>query len=857
MTMEEEIVQWASLKPSWQRMILRIVARGEQISPETISGLVARLIGDAPDPAEAFEVGDFPKGKSASAPVRLLELRHATNLNAIVQDTPLTFAPQGLTIVYGDNGSGKSGYARVIKKLVRARHTEQILTDIFSDIGLDDPTVEAVCQIGDQQVPVRLPHENLPDAARIGFFDEACSNLYVTSESDVTYRPTSLFVLDGLIHTCDLSRVEIERRLATNSAEQKGLPVLPADSRARAFLESLTAGTTCEDVKNACEFSAEDEAGLSRVTSEELRLRATDAPKEKQRLQKVAGSLTALADHISACDRALGIAASEDAENKCGELSVRKSAAQLASAQSFQSEPLTGVGTEAWRSLWASARRFSALSCGHDSFPPKESDARCPLCQQPVGEQGLQRLARFDAFVRDETQRHLESATLVLQGLQQRVEGFEPQSVNALRAIDDIRESYPDLAEACRATFEAYERRKAALLDAMGADVWIPPTVEAPTWPPVDFTAMAEEARRQAETIDAPAFDCALRAATSARVEYEARRNLSLAQANVAAEVTRLHARHRLEVAKIATNTQGISRKAAELAREHVTTIMRDRFTREADRLGLERVTLADVGGKKGALQHQPAFVAAIQNAPIPQVLSEGEQTALGLAGFFTEAHFDQSKSALVLDDPVSSLDHVRRARVATTLAAVAKERQVIVFSHDIAFVADIRLAATAAGVEICERSVARRPSGQPGSCSNTHPWKAKDVSQRFQQLEQHLAQIRREMNGWDTDHYERECAEWAGKLSETWERVVSSEIAGKLVDTGTQEVRPRMFRLLAQITPEDDRDFQSSYARCSRWARRHDKSTSVNYVAPQLAELTAELTLARQWFERVRKYGQ
>jgi wobble nucleotide-excising tRNase len=37
---------------------------------------------------------------------------------------------------------------------------------------------------------------------------------------------------------------------------------------------------------------------------------------------------------------------------------------------------------------------------------------------------------------------------------------------------------------------------------------------------------------------------------------------------------------------------------------------------------------------------------------PVAQVLSEGEQTALGLAGYFTEAHFDDSKSALVLDDP-------------------------------------------------------------------------------------------------------------------------------------------------------------------------------------------------------------
>src|SRR5579862_7844839 len=108
MTIEEEIAQWGLLRPWWQRMILRVVARGGEVSPEVMTGVVDRLIGGDPDPPEGFTVDDFPKGKLASAPVRLLELRHTENVNALVQDAPLTFTPQGLTIVYGDNGSGKS-----------------------------------------------------------------------------------------------------------------------------------------------------------------------------------------------------------------------------------------------------------------------------------------------------------------------------------------------------------------------------------------------------------------------------------------------------------------------------------------------------------------------------------------------------------------------------------------------------------------------------------------------------------------------------------------------------------------------------------------------------------------------------
>jgi ABC-type molybdenum transport system ATPase subunit/photorepair protein PhrA len=37
-----------------------------------------------------------------------------------------------MTVVYGDNGSGKSGYARLIKRMVRSRHQEEILPNILA-----------------------------------------------------------------------------------------------------------------------------------------------------------------------------------------------------------------------------------------------------------------------------------------------------------------------------------------------------------------------------------------------------------------------------------------------------------------------------------------------------------------------------------------------------------------------------------------------------------------------------------------------------------------------------------------------------------------------------------------------------
>ena len=46
-------------------------------------------------------------------------------MTALAREQTLEFQPAGLTVIYGDNASGKSGYARILKKVCRARAAEK------------------------------------------------------------------------------------------------------------------------------------------------------------------------------------------------------------------------------------------------------------------------------------------------------------------------------------------------------------------------------------------------------------------------------------------------------------------------------------------------------------------------------------------------------------------------------------------------------------------------------------------------------------------------------------------------------------------------------------------------------------
>ena len=92
--------------------------------------------------------------------------------------------------------------------------------------------------------------------------------------------------------------------------------------------------------------------------------------------------------------------------------------------------------------------------------------------------------------------------------------------------------------------------------------------------------------------------------------------------------------------------------------------------------------------------------------------------------------------------------------------------------------------------------------------------------------------------------------------MSETWERLIRSEVIYCVVDRSTTEVKPKLVRILAQITDDDYQDFDASYSAVSTWARRHDKSEEFSYVAPDPEEMEYELNRLAEWYARIKGYA-
>lgn len=861
MALEEQIVAWACQRPAWQREIMLWIAQGKVLSDSYYDRLIEDIVASVPVTDTKFELEHMPAISDQAPSIRINSIASIKHVNALASHQPLTFAPCGLSIVYGDNGSGKSGYARLLKRITRARHQEEVLSDVFRDTASDKPSACLDVSIGGQDTAVTWPETAQPELQRMHFYDRACMKAYISTESDFPYRPAELDVMHGLISACVTMRERIGHRLSENAQSKESLPTISEeakDTEIGQFLKQLSGSTTIEGLDKLLTPLTESPSIIDEIRTEENRLRNADSGQEQQYLMRQADKFEALHKHIEVVHKVLGNDGLARLQASRGRFKQLQEASTKL-AQAFESEPLPGVGGSPWQFLWEAAKRFSVEEAYPDrSFPFVEEESRCVLCHQILEPEGQERLRRFEDFIKDDHQVKLDEARQVYDTL---VGNLTEVPISTEAVEINLRDLESSHAEQIRGYEELLDRYQKAQETAFGTLSGTSPLV-FPDIEPADILAQLAQAAaktRQAATDlgDRDAVKLHLAQVTARRQELDLLQDVFNARETITREIQRLQERTALEEAKNAAATGPITRKISEFTEEAITEVVRDQFTRETERLQLQRVTLESTRASRGTVLHKPKLVSARQKAQLPRVFSEGERSALGLAAFFTQAELDASQSTLILDDPVTSLDHIRRGKVAKRLATLAAGRQVIVFTHEVAFVAELQREAAFQSVPVSARWVSRSRSaeGMPGTCSTDFPWKAKDVGNRLEELRSDLATIRKEEEDWDSTFYEARAALWAGKLSETWERILSQEIVGLILAEGGLEVRPKMVRVMARFSDEDYEKFAASYSLVSTWTKRHDKSPLVNYVPPSVSDLANELQNVETWFKRVKKY--
>ena len=657
-----------------------------------------------------------------------------------------------------------------------------------------------------------------------------------------------------MIEICDGIRDNLKARQESTVALTIQLPRVSPGGTAERFLQSLSSKTTNAEVEAATTLEADHDTRLQELLRKEARLLGEKPEAVRQQLLNASTDFTAIADHLSEVATSVGPMVLRNGTDLREDAARLRTAATAASAERFANEPLPGIGSDTWRTLWEAAREYSvAEAYPSHAFPHVGDEAKCVLCQQDLQPDAKDRLSGFESFIRDRTEQQAVAAETFAGDSREAVLNFTIVPASVAGALGRLESEHRTIVGRYRRLLQTFGNARDMWIEDPSTDVKLP----RPTGS-IESQIRREAAAhvQAASEIDDQIVATQLRATVEARKSLEDRIQMSKGKNATSAEVKRQRTLANIEQTLSEVSTRGITTFVSDITRRHVSSEIRERFEEEVKALRLHRVILEDKGGQKGQLMQRPGLSEAVQSALLEMVLSEGEQTALGLAGFFTESYFDTSLSALILDDPVSSLDHVRRKQVATKLSSLSADRQVIVFTHDLAFVSYLCKASKDSGVVFTERTIVSMSESRVGICRDRHPWNAQNAKKRLGQLKQDLVKIKKEQDKWEEDTYSIHMSNWAGRLSEALERAIGIEVAGAVFDPSTLETHPQMFRVFGRITKEDNSELQQMYSAVSAWAPRHDDSPLSNIPPLTVEQMEDLLQKAESWLKRISSYA-
>ncbi len=857
---QHDIRAWLQEQPAWLQQAADLLLSSGGVSDTDIQDLVDRLKSPEGQQVAKYRIFDgLTPAPSSDSELRLLEIGDISGIENLGPRRPLGFGTGNLCVIYGNNGSGKSGYTRLLKKACGKPRASELHPNVF----LSTPS-ERKCTIRYEEAGVATvvvwPANSAPiDAMRVvDIFDTDAALSYLTQETGATYTPPSVALFEALAAVCG----RIKTRLESEQGRLVGaLPVLPVDYAMTPT--GIAYGALNPDIDEAAiqritQWRGEDTKALEQLTE---RLKADDPAasartkrRTKEQIDQLGNMLrdgaTALGQERLVTIRALRV----DALTK---RRIAAEAAQVASAK------LDGIGSDTWRALWEAARLYS-----HTAYPgrdyPVTDEARCVLCHQELGQEAQLRLRDFEGFVQGKLETEAKAAEKAYR------EALDELPVALSEDAIATRVQAAGLTEDRWANrladyFEKVGKARDTLLN--GETTELATAVSQPISILDELTTRSDTLEREAEQHDRDAtiFDRAQ--AGREKLDLEAHRWTAQQSEAIRAEVARLRKMADYETWKRAVNPRGISNKADLISEKVITEAFVKRFNRELEALGASRirVELTKTRMERGKALHGLRLRGVQPGLDLPDsILSDGERRIVALAAFLADVVADDvversHVAPLVFDDPISSLDQEFEWRVALRLSQLAKNRQVLVFTHRLSLYGAMEDAAKKMGEDWKNQHLHQHCiemfAGIAGHPMDQAAWSS-STKQANNILLARLAEAKKAGEATGAEAYRNHAQGVCSDFRKLLERTVEDDLLNQVVKRHRRSVTTEnRLTSLSHITREDCRFIDDLMTKYSCY--EHSQSLETPIFIPEEPELRADLESLKAWREEFKKRGK
>jgi recombinational DNA repair ATPase RecF len=692
-TVRSLLVGWANEQDAWVRhLVSEVVFSRKAMADNQLDAIYQTFLREkalvADTPVSVPKLSDDASLLDVSSGLFLTQLHDLKNVNALVEGQAIDFNPK-LTIVFGENACGKTGYVRVLKKAAAVRTSEAVLPDVSqAQRPKQPPSARIAFRLG-QEKPQEVEWKDqagLVPFNRIDVFDSRATALHVDGDLNYMYTPGELARFPLVQKGIEGVRTHLEEDVSDRT--QTANPFLlqfDRQSRIYALIDSLGAATDLGQLKALAAVTDAEKQEIPTLRAEVEALQTTN-PAAQLKLAE------AVKQHLEALIKSLSAVGGFDVPRYGKSLERLEKAEQQyekATRESFAGLSIPGVLKEEWRRFIQSGEDYLKTLDEGQQYPAKGEE--CLYCRQPLSPEAVALLRQYRDYCNNDLRAELDGAGRDIDALRRAFQqGLDFADIE--RRVGEVAGNRAGITAEQLAEISDFAGKGKSIRDAMEARK------------PVEWTEQAAQTARvlkYLERVQAHNKELlkdlterrnkreeALRERQGKLLELESRLKLAalLPQIEKAVERAKWVDKAKIQQRKF----QGLLRSLTETSKVASEQLLNRDFERhfneECKTLRAPAVTL-QFPGRQGQVTRKKA-VAGGEHRP-SEVLSEGEQKVIALADFLAEASL-KPPAPVIFDDPINSLDYKRMAEVVDRIAVLSDTRQVIVFTHNIWFTTEL-----------------------------------------------------------------------------------------------------------------------------------------------------------------------
>lgn len=293
-----------------------------------------------------------------------------------------------------------------------------------------------------------------------------------------------------------------------------------------------------------------------------------------------------------------------------------------------------------------------------------------------------------------------------------------------------------------------------------------------------------------------------------------------------------------------AVKPNAITTKSKELTERVVSEELTTALNREFKLLGADELQVSLKSRPDRGKCYHKLKIELPQAKTLKDILSEGEQRAIAIGAFLAEVTLEGGKGGVVFDDPVSSLDHRRREKVARRLVREAANRQVIIFTHDIYFVALLEAEAQQTGIAVAIQTLERGPEGF-GVTKRDLPFEGMNTKARVGFLKNMHQNIDKLYSAHDERAFREQTSDAYVRLRRAWEHAIEELLFRKVVVRFRKSIQPQLLRYVL-VGPDNLKPINDAMTKCSNFA--HASAELGGTEMPHPDELLEDINALEKW---------